>query len=105
MTEYQVRQIIRDELRQLLVSDRYIFYKNIQILNGRNIQVGKSTGTKIGIEATQKLAFYGEIPVVQASAIGAPDTPSVGYVQSEAQSAVDAINSIRTALSNIGITA
>lgn len=100
-----VREIIREEFEEFLASDRYIFHKNVQFLDGRNIQTGRTNGTKIGTATDQKIGFYGETPVVQAGAIGAPSTPSAAYVQAEAQSAVTAINSIRTALQNIGITA
>jgi hypothetical protein len=50
------------------------------------------------------MSVYGEPPVAQAVAINAPSTPGVAYVQAEAQSAVTAINSIRNALKNFGIT-
>ena len=92
-------------IANLVYSDRYIFQKNLQLQDGRNIQVATSTGTKIGTASSQKLSVYGVSPVVQAGAISAPSTPSAGYSQVEAQSAVDAINSIRTALTNFGITA
>lgn len=100
MTPDEVRQIIRDELQELLASDRYIFHKKIQILDGRSIQVGKTNGTKIGTESTQKMGFYGVTPVVQASAITSPSGGAT--VDSQARTAIDAI---RTALTNIGITA
>lgn len=90
---------------QLLQSDRYTIHKTLQIFDGRNIQVGTTTGTKIGTAATQKLSLWGVTPVVQASAISAPNSPGATYVQGDAQSAVTAINSIRTALKNAGITA
>lgn len=57
----------------------------------------KHTGTKTGLN--------GATPVVQAGAIAAPTAPGAAYSQAEAQSAVAAINAIRTALQNIGITA
>lgn len=100
MTPDEVRQIIRDELQEFLASDRYIFHKKIQILDGRSIQVGKTNGTKIGTESTQKMGFYGVTPVVQASAITSPSGGAT--VDSQARTAIDAI---RTALTNIGITA
>lgn len=62
-----------------------------------------SGGFSLG-SASGKVAFYGATPVSKASAIGAPSTPSGTYNQSEAQSAVTAINSIRTALTNLGLT-
>lgn len=100
--EEKIREIIRDELEQFIKSDRFVFYKTIQILDGRNIQVGKTTGTKIGTEggATgQKLSVYGVTPVVQAGAISAPSGGTTQDAEARA-----AINSIRTALTNFGIT-
>lgn len=105
MTPETVRALIREELQTLIRSDRFTFEKLIQILDGRNIQLGTSTGTKIGTASNQKIAFYGATPVIRASAISAPSTPSVTYSSTEAQSAVDAINLLRTAVKNFGITA
>ena len=84
-----------DELRSLLnfvMIDKYRFEKNMEMKKEL-----KHTGTTCGL--------YNETPVAQASAIGAPSAPGAVYAQGEAQSAVNAINSIRTALQNIGITA
>lgn len=58
-----------------------------------------SDGVLLGI-AGGKVGFYGETPVVQASAI----TPLVSTTASTADVAA-AVNSIITALQNIGITA
>ena len=92
-------------LAQLVKSDRYTVSKAMQFTDGRNIQLGLSTGTKIGTASTQKLAFLGATPIAQAGAISAPSAPGSSYAQSDAQSAVAAINSLRTAIKNIGITA
>lgn len=70
MTPNEVRQIIKEELQELLASDRYIFHKTIQVLDGRNVIVAKGTGTMIGTEALQKLGFWGVAPVVQPSSTG-----------------------------------
>jgi len=89
MDEAQVRQIIREELRNLFFSDRVLFEKHLQIMDGRNVQVGKTTGTKIGTESTQKLGFYGVTPVDK------PDTisdPSGGTTQdTQARTAINAL--------------
>lgn len=53
-------------------------------------------GTTVGLN--------GNTPVAKAAAIAAPTAPGAAYVQAEAASAVAAINAIRTALANIGIT-
>ena len=105
MNEEQIREIIREEMSKFNFSDRFVFYKLIQILDGRNIQFGLTNGTKLGLSANDKISLHGVTPVIQASAISAPSTPSGSYSQAEAQSAVNAINSIRTALINKGITA
>lgn len=63
MDENKVREIIREEFRTFLGSDRYIFSKHIQILDGGNVQVATGTGTKIGTASGQKLGFFGATPV------------------------------------------
>lgn len=70
MTEEQVRKIIKEELRSLFASDRVVFQRDIQILDGRNFQFAKGTGTKLGTETTQKLGIWGATPVAQASPAG-----------------------------------
>lgn len=61
---------LQDQLSAFILSDRYLFQRNIQLLDGRNIQVAKSTGTKIGTETTQKLGFWGTTPAVQFNSTG-----------------------------------
>lgn len=65
MDENTIRQIIKEELSHLFKSDRFTFEKTLQILDGRNIQLGKTTGTKIGTETIQKLAFFNSTPISQ----------------------------------------
>lgn len=80
-TEIQVeaiRQIIRDELQEFLASDRYIFNRDVEVLDGRNIQLAKGTGTKFGTATNQKLAFYGASPVVPPEGAGASGHAVVG---------------------------
>jgi|ERR1051326_4082952 hypothetical protein len=105
MTKDEIREMIREELGALIATDRYTFQKDIQLFDGRRIHLGNTNGTKIGTATTQKLGFFNTTPVVQAAAISAPASPGGLYAQSDAQSAVNAINSIRTAIKNIGITA
>ena len=103
MNEDRVRQIIKEEIAILFKLDRYSFSKHIQLLDGRNIQTGITTGTKIGTATDQKLGFFGETPVAQQGAITAPSGGSVAdAIDSSARSK---INDIRTALTNLGLTA
>lgn len=79
-----------------------VFTKNCQFVGGLDLSQTQTlrlgaTGGSIGL--------YGETPTTQFAAIAAPSNPSAGYVQAEAASAVSAINSIRTALQQIGIIA
>lgn len=99
----QLQQEVR-ELRELLdmmiKSDRYTIQKDIQLFDGRNIQVAKGTGTKIGTEATQKLGFYGVTPVVQQSLVADPTGGGSAGVDTPAR---DAIADIIDALVNLGL--
>lgn len=92
--------LLENFMADFVYSDRYVSQKHLQLMNGKNIQLAKLNGTKIGTAADQKIGFYGKTPVIQASAIA---SPSGGLtVDAPARSAID---SIRTALSDIGITA
>ena len=57
-------------LAGLVFSDRYVFQRDIQLLDGRSIQTATGTGTKIGTSSTQKLGFWGATPVVKPTTTG-----------------------------------
>jgi len=72
MTEIEIKQLVEqmiaEKLQNVFKNDRYVFDKNIQVLDGRKIQVGKTTGLTIGTEggATgQKLGFFSATPVAE----------------------------------------
>ena|SRR3990167_10463308 len=78
MNEEEARQLkeeialLRNIIFQLIKSDRYTFQKNIQMLDGRNIQLATGTGTKIGTaggSTGQKLGFFNATPVVQQTGV------------------------------------
>lgn len=50
------------------------------------------------------VGFYGVAPVARAAAIASPTAPSAVYVQAEAQSTKTAVDAIRVALTNLGLT-
>jgi len=77
----------------------------MQFADGVSIQTGLTNGLKIGTTTSEKISVYGVTPVIQAGAISAPATQSGSYVQVDVQSIVTAVNSIRTAITNFGITA
>lgn len=77
-----------------------IVTKNTKFVGG--LDLSSTTSLALGASGGS-IGFYGEAQTTQYAAIAAPSAPSAAYVQAEAQSAVTAINSIRTALSQIGI--
>ena len=89
LTEQQIRQIVRDELEPIFGIDRLRFEKHIQILDARNIQLGRTTGTKFGTATDQKVGFYGTIPVDQPAAVSDPS--GGGTQDAEARTAINAI--------------
>ena len=89
MDENKVRQIIRDELRDFIVTDKYIFQRLVQFLDGRNIQLGKTTGTKLGTSSSEKLGLWGTTPVDQPETVSDPS--GGGTVDSESRTAIVAI--------------
>lgn len=97
MNEEQVIRLIRQELQNFLGSDRYTFQKDIEIFDFRNIQVGKTTGTKIATETDQKLGFFGTTPVDQPATV----TNASGC----AGNADTKVNEIRDRLQELGLIA
>lgn len=107
----QVNQLTQqlNNLRANFYKDNFssdiIFRKNVTFAgsfafgDGTNIPLGSTTGTKIGTSSSQKLGFYGATPIVRVSAISAPS--GGGTQDNEARTA---INSIRTVLTNLGLT-
>ncbi|HEC65751.1 MAG TPA: hypothetical protein ENI23_10675 [bacterium] len=54
----------------LVYSDRYIFDRDIDIGDRRNIRLSKIIGTKIGTATGQKLGFWNTTPVDQHEPVG-----------------------------------
>jgi len=98
--ERRIREIIREELQSLVKIDKYTFEKNIQILDARNFQFGRSTGTKFGTATDQLIGFYNTTPVNQPA--GVADASGGSTVDGEARAA---INSALAALRELGLIA
>ena len=124
MDEIQIRNMVRQEIERkfasLLKSDRFVFEKLLQIMDGRNIQLGITTGTKIGTSASQKLSVFGVTPVVQQADTGALTKSLAGgtegsvietaiagndVLDSKFKRVTTRINDIRTVLRAFGIMA
>ena len=112
MDEEKIKQLIRDELYRFYKINRYEFDKRIQIRDGKNIQLGLTTGTKIGTATDQKIAFHNSTPVIQrvgsaqdaVATTGATQTTPYGYTgAAQANAIVTLVNELRAALVEKGI--
>lgn len=74
-----------------------------------NIQVGTTTGTKIGIGATAKIGFYGATPVVQQTALTAANASALNSGDATTDTVIGnmrtRINELETKLKNLGLLA
>lgn len=67
------------------------------------LSIGDLASGSFGV-AGGTVGLYGVTPVTRAAAITSPTAPSAGYVQAEAASMKTAVDAIRVALTNVGIT-
>jgi len=85
----EIRNIVSTELNDFFGIDKYFFQKHSQWFDGRNVQLGKITGSTIGTAVDQKLSVFNATPVVQGTAI---TDPSGGATQdAEARTAINAL--------------
>lgn len=75
------------------------FTKKVTLAGGISMN-GNSIGSSGDV-----LSVYGATPVVRAAGISAPATQGAAYVQADVESIVTAVNALRTAVKNFGITA
>ena len=88
-----------------------IFLGDTTIKDGKNIDLGTTTGTKIGTATTQKLAFYNSTPIVQRANADQAAAPAGGTGATEGaydtaahrDAAIALLNEIRTVLVNLGL--
>lgn len=85
-------------IRELVKSDRFTVQRLLQILDGRNIQLGTSVGTQLGTNALQKLGFFGTTPVPQS--VFHFNTSASGTYGSTEQ---NILNGLQTELKKYGI--
>lgn len=77
---------------------------SLTLLDGDNLILGTSTGTKIGTGATQKLGFYGATPVVQRSTYTQTNSTAARTVANATSSAVTK-TSVAPVTTGAGLTA
>lgn len=65
MSEEEIRNIVRQEIEFFQKNKKLTLPYPTQILDGNDITIGRTNGTRIGTAASQKLAFFGKTPRVQ----------------------------------------
>lgn len=55
-------QVLEDRLNRVEKSDRFVYEKSLQYMDGRNVQLGRSVGSKFGTATDQKIGFLGATP-------------------------------------------
>ena len=78
MTEDEIRQLIRDELRNFIKTDKFDFKNDLEIRDKRNVIVSTVTGTKYGTSILQKQGWWDATPVVQSQGTGASGYAAIG---------------------------
>lgn len=81
MDEQDVRRII-EEVLTTRFGDRgtdMVIDRRMRLLDGRNIRLGRTTGTQLGTNAEELLGFYGGTPVNKPPLVASPsaDTSSL----------------------------
>ena len=95
-----IKEIIRQQFDEMILNDRFLFKKNIELGEAINIIFSVNAGTKIGTATDQKVGFYGTDPVDQGAAINDPSGGAT--VDTQARTA---INALIDRLKDIGIIA
>src|SRR3990167_9495984 len=105
-------ELLEKVLGTVLVSDKVLFKRHIELLNGRDIKLGTGTGTKIGTAIGQKIGFHNSSPTTQRSGsaqaaivtTGATQSTPWGYTtEAQANAIVTLANELRASLVAIGI--
>lgn len=89
---------LKQIINSIVLPNRYLFVRDIELFNGKNIKVGTGTGTTFG-QTGAKIGFLGKSAVVMQPNI--PNPSGGATVDSQARSA---ITSIITTLQQFGLS-
>jgi len=100
MDREEIIKIIDEKFDSLIKSDRYVFEKHLQYLDGRDVQLGRTTGTKFGTEGYvsgsdegQKISFYNATPIIQPATV-ADASGCVGDADDKVNAVIDLLQSL-----------
>ena len=112
LVKQMLPEIIREEIGSFVLTDRFLIYRLMQFADGRNIQLGLTTGTKIGTAVGQRIGFWGVTPIIQPTSsnqaavatTGATQTTPWGFTtEAQANGIITLLNRLRTDLVSAGI--
>ena len=86
-------------------SDLQVYNKQFKLGDGVNLEVGSTTGCKIGTSTAQKLGFFNQTPVDKPDTVSDANNQGAGYVQADVQSITDAVNDLISRLKELGLIA
>ena len=101
--------LLESIINALVFTDKLAFTKLVQILDGKNIQLGTTTGSKIGTATAQKLGFWGVTPVIQpasgdqAVVSGTADSTYSGNEVTLINDIATLVNQLRSDLIDAGV--
>ena len=95
---YRTHFIDQDVFANPVFFQQAVSFKQGINLKDTTLQLGSTTGTKIGVTG-DKIGFLGATPIVRAGAITSPTGGAT--IDSQARTAID---SIRVVLTNFGLT-
>lgn len=90
---------------RVYVGGSTLYFRNVADSAYVDIAAKAITGTGTLAHTGTQVGLYGVTPTNKAAAITTPTAPSAGYVQAEAAAMKTAVDAVRVALTNVGITA
>ena len=81
--------LLKNRLDQFSYLDRFIFQRDIEIFDQKDITFSKTTGTRIGTNTAEKFSFWNVTPVNQPDTVA--EATGGGTIDSQSRTAIAAL--------------
>mgnify|MGYP006935480857 CR=1 FL=1 len=105
MNKEEIIKIIDERLAHHIKQSKYVFDRPIQILDGNDVVLGQTNGTRFGTSPTQEIAFLGSTPRVQWPNIPHPPVNGATYNQTNVEQLRSTVESLMDLLKAFGFLA